>query len=97
MQNFSSTAGKGSLPLSQGDYVRDEWFDSYGISVEASASRGGYTPDNKARIYDTSYAKEDPDLASPNKKCGGPGVGTGGEMGQAGANCRSSKHMLCSI
>lgn len=82
-----STAGKGSPPLSHGDYVREEWFDSYGMTVEASASRGGYTPDNKARIYDTSYAKEDPDLGSPNKKCGGPGVGTGGEPGQAGANC----------
>jgi hypothetical protein len=73
---FFSTAGMGSPPLSLGDYVREEWFDSYGMTVEASASRGGYTPDNKARIYDTSCAKEDPDLGSPNKKCGGPGVGT---------------------
>jgi hypothetical protein len=74
---FFSTAGMGSPPLSHGDYVREEWFDSYGMTVEASASRGGYTPNNKARIYDTSCAKEDPaDLGSPNKKCGGPGVGT---------------------
>jgi len=57
------------------------------MKVEASTTVGGYTPNGKARIYNTSKEGVDPDLESPNEKCGGNGKGSGGEPGRPGANC----------
>lgn len=67
-----------------------EWFDAYGMIVEASSEKGGYTPNGKARIFDTSFtSSQDPDLNSPNENCPTPGsgVGAGGALGEPGANC----------
>jgi len=59
----------------------------YGLTIEASTTVGGFTPNGKARIYDTTKQGQDPDLESPNEKCGGSGKGAGGEPGEPGENC----------
>jgi hypothetical protein len=85
--DFSSTPAS---PLVHGDYVKDEWLDKYGLTIVAAGNMGCYTPDGKARIFDTSlYGTPDPDLGSPNFKCPdpGPGRGYGGEPGMPGVNC----------
>ena len=56
-------------------------------NVKDSSTQECYTPEGMARIFDTPFADEDPDLGSPNNKCGGPGVGTGGESDTEGENC----------
>lgn len=89
-------------PLEHGDYIKYQWKTIYGLTVEASASRGGYTPNGMARIYDTSTAAKnnyegDPDLGSPNMRCSpqpGPGVGEGGEPGNPGENCDPQGNVL---
>lgn len=81
-------------------YVRYEWRAQYGMQVKAKGAAGtGYTPNSKARIFDTSKENEsgDNDLGSPNEKC--PGVkGTGqgkpGEPGQPGENCVPQGNVL---
>jgi len=57
------------------------------MTVEASTTMGGYTPDGMTHIYDTTQQGEEFDLGSPNEKCGGSGVGAGGEPNGAGPNC----------
>lgn len=76
--------------VGRGDYVSTEW-QQMGVTISAS---GGYTPDNKPRIFDTSNPgtnnwNGDPDLGSPNNQCAnpGPGVGSGGKPTQRGENC----------
>jgi hypothetical protein len=50
-----------------GSYVSDEWKSSHGVSISAISTCGGYTPDNKARIFNSSRPfGEDDDLGSPN-------------------------------
>ena len=65
------TDGNGN-PIQKGDYVGNEWSSLAGFTVEATATCGGYTPDSKARIFDTSdpgtnQQNGDPDLGSPNR------------------------------
>jgi hypothetical protein len=76
-----------------GTYVQNEWFDTYGIKLSASGGLG-----DMPRIFDTNYigTREygDPDLGTPNEKCGGPGIGKGGEPGQPGANCAPLGNVL---
>jgi hypothetical protein len=65
------TAGNGT-GLNRGDYVADDWFVAYGLSISAFATMGGYVPGNKARIFDTSnpgtsQLDGDPDLGSPHR------------------------------
>jgi hypothetical protein len=86
-----STKGNGDV-LTRGAYVSDEWKAKYNLTITASTSFG-YTPNGKARIFDTSNPgtnddNGDPDLGSPNAKCGGPGKGFGGEPGKKGENCK---------
>jgi hypothetical protein len=73
-------------PIPGGAYVQNEWFDEYGISLSASGGLGKIP-----RIFDTNKIGNqnfgDPDLGTPNEKCGGPGRGKGGEPGQPGENC----------
>jgi hypothetical protein len=76
--------------LVKGAYVSKNWKTKYGITVTASGRNGtGYTPLKMARVFDTRFPTDDPDLGSPNSKCPipGPGIGTGGEPGKIGANC----------
>ncbi len=76
--------------LNNGDYIRWEWHDAFGMEISADTTRDGYTPYGSARIYDTATINgEDPDLGSPNERCrgGGPGMGEGGEPDQPGENC----------
>lgn len=84
-----SSAGDGTL-LQHGDYVKDDWYEAFGMTIEAAATKRGYTPSGKARIFDTSFVpSEDPDLNSPNENCPtpGPGVGAAGGQGKPGENC----------
>jgi hypothetical protein len=84
-----SKSGNGTA-LAKGAYVTRNWKDKYGITVTASGYNGtGYTPLKMARIFDTRFPTDDPDLGSPNSKCPvpGPGIGTDGEPGKSGANC----------
>jgi hypothetical protein len=69
-----------------GSYVKSQWRDSLGVTITAKSNGGG-----QARIYNTSLPvvndQGNIDLGSPNKYCGGFGVGLGGEPGQPGENC----------
>ena len=81
-----STKGNGTA-LVRGEYVKDQWLKN-GLSISA---KGGYSPNgNEARIFDTARlgVNGNPDLGSPNQKCGGPGKGSGGEPGKKGENCK---------
>ena len=58
--------------LNRGDYVGQEWNDRFGFIVDALATCGGFTPQSRARIFDTanpgdSQLEGDPDLGSPNR------------------------------
>jgi hypothetical protein len=78
-------------PILGGTYVKNQWKNTYGITISASSVNGGFTPDDNARVYNTtlpvSQNNGNFDLGSPNVKCGGIGVGLGGEPGQPGENC----------
>ena len=81
----------------------EEYWNSHGVKIVAT---GGYTPSDKARLYDTTYKANnnndgDPDLGSPNRHCpgGGPGKGTGGRPTldgeiNPGANCDGEGYVL---
>jgi hypothetical protein len=77
--------------INNGAYVSTHWKNTYGVTINASSSVGGFTPFGQARIYDTSLnvlnGEGNIDLGSPNNNCGGPGVGLGGQLGQTGENC----------
>jgi hypothetical protein len=67
------TAGDGS-PLNGGDYVGDtEWLTgSYSLIISANTTDGGFTPNDRVRIFNTSnpgtnQLNGDPDLGSPNR------------------------------
>jgi hypothetical protein len=65
------TAGDGNK-LMRGDYVSNEWSSAYGFTISAFATLGGFTPGDKARIFDTSnpgtsQLDGDPDLGSPHR------------------------------
>jgi len=82
--------------LNDGDYVRYEWMAQYGMEVRVEDPRGGYAPDKKARIFDSTNPVADKDFGTPNQKCpgGGPGIGSGGEPGKPGENCIAQKNLL---
>jgi hypothetical protein len=63
-----STAADGKK-LNHGDYVKYEWAKSpLSMTVTAASRRGGYTPDGKARIFDSSQRNtEDPDLETSSE------------------------------
>lgn len=88
--DFDSAAN--GTALAAGAYVQDEW-SANGITVSASSMSGGYTPDGKPRLFDTTMPGSgddgDPDLGAPNQLCmpSGPGVGAGGVPTSIGANC----------
>jgi hypothetical protein len=96
-----SKAGDGTI-LTNDHYVRHEWLNKYRFSITVTPTAGsGYSPQGKARIFDTSKpgandATGDPDLGSPNVKCpgGGVGIGAGGEPGHPGENCAPLGNIL---
>lgn len=106
--NFN-TDGKGR-PIHGTPYiVHHEWEDRYGfrVRVKADTTDGGYAPDRRARLYDTSLRVTndemgDRELGSPNEKCStpGPGIGKGGEPRTSsgavnwGMNCRPQGKVL---
>ena len=74
--------------LARGEYVKDQWKKN-GLTITA---KGGYSPNGtEARIFDTARlgVNGNPDLGSPNEKCGGPGKGRGGQPGMKGENCKA--------
>jgi len=86
---------------SGGDYVKNEWLESNGFSIDALSTCGGFTPNGMARIFNTSspgltQKEGDPDLGSPNQMCAftGPGQGIGGQPGQPGENCVPQGNVL---
>ena len=90
------TTGEGKV-LESGDYVADEWKDEFGFRVSASGKNdGGYTPNGKARILDSSNPKSAEELGTPNFKCPtrGPGKGSGGKPGRPGENCEALGNVL---
>ena len=79
----------------------DEYWQSKGVKIKAYPKYGGYAPNNKARIFDSSNPGPDPDLGSPNQHCpsGGPGRGEGGQPQRRGRynpgkNCRHEGKIL---
>lgn len=93
------TDGAGNALLA-GAYVSGDWAEAYGLTVFANASGNGFTPDGKARIFDSSNPGTeedgDPDLGTPNELCGqgGPGQGEGGREGASGQNCVARGNIL---
>jgi hypothetical protein len=87
--DFSSIGA--NMQINPGTYVSTQWKNTYGVTINASSSVGGFTPYSQARIYDTRQivlnGEGDIDLGSPNTNCGGLGVGLGGQIGQTGENC----------
>jgi hypothetical protein len=71
----------------QGDYVTDQLKTIYGVTISAVANKGGYTPGGAARVFDTSKPGSEAGMGSPNKSCGGPGIGVGGQKGSLYENC----------
>jgi hypothetical protein len=67
----------GFSTLNKGEYV-DNQFEALGLML--SASEGQNT---KPHVFDTFDPVEgecgDPDLGSPNERCGGPGISENGE------------------
>jgi hypothetical protein len=62
-------SGKGDV-IPGGSYVSDEWYVPFGMNITALATCGGFTPNGKARIFNTSDPDNlviDPDLGSPNR------------------------------
>ena len=97
--NFD-TDGKGRKIYGTPYMVYDEWLERHGFTVRVTKVNGhaGYAPDSRVRMYNTAHRPRnkrngDFDLGTPNKACGGPGEGRGGEPflpnGQPnpGANC----------
>lgn len=82
----------------RGQYIKNEFYASHGVKILARSWNGGYTPNNAARIFDTSdpgdYGDGDPDLGSPNQSCGGPGIGAGGALGSPFENCKPLGNVL---
>ena len=77
-------------PLLGGAYLKDEYFQAYGLVLSAS---GGFS--KKPCLFNTSDI-QDSDLGSPNQQCTppGPGVGKGGEPDMPGANCKPQHNVL---
>ena len=82
------TAGDGT-DLSVGAYVSKEWKDEYGLTITARGKDGGYTPDDKPRLFNSENPGDYRQLGSPNSRCNprGPGSGSGGFPGGPGENC----------
>ena len=82
------TAGDGKN-LNGGEYVKDEWKLGYGLTITARGRGGGYTPDDKPRLFDSANPGDYRQLGSPNTRCTrrGPGSGSGGWPGADGENC----------
>jgi hypothetical protein len=77
-------------PLVAGTWIDDEW-SAQGITISTVANAGA----NQAILFDgNNPTGGDFDLGTPNETFGGPGVGAGGEMGQAGENSEPQGMML---
>ena len=87
------SAANGTL-ISGGRYVQNEWLE-LGMILAAT---GGYPGVKVPRLFDTSDTGNelygDEDLGSPNKGCGGPGIGAGGAPGAPGENCIPQGNVL---
>jgi hypothetical protein len=69
------------------------------VSLQQSCKFTASTPGGSLSIFDTSNItgqgpEFDPDLGSPNRACGGPGVGAGGLPGAAFPNCEPQGNAL---
>ncbi len=74
------TDGAGGA-LETGQIIDDEWA-AFGVTVTT-----GDPINHPAMIFDSeSISGADYDLGTPNQTFGGPGIGSGGEMGQPGEN-----------
>lgn len=71
-------------PLPAGTELANQW-SNLGFAISAVNNRSNH-PD-KAIIFDSSNPTgNDPDLGTPNAAFGGPGIGSGGGIGQPGQN-----------
>lgn len=82
----------------RGDYIKDELWDEFGVTLKADSKNGGYRPSYKARIFDTSnpgtWIDGNPSLGSKNLDCGGPGEGEAGAPGSPYENCEALGNVL---
>ena len=71
--------------LTTGEILDDQYYDAYGLTISANNDKSGH-PD-EAIIFDSADPTgRDFDLGTPNEDFSGPGVGDGGETGEAGEN-----------
>ncbi len=88
-----------NVSIASGATVDNQWA-AIGVTFALESVNGGGT--GPLMIFDSNVASGgDPDLASPNDTCDDglnngtlPGVGTGGEVGQAGENCTALDNIL---
>jgi len=92
VQDFSGpeagTVIYGEIP--GGGFATGTEFDDFTIS---GLNNGG-GPESIIIFDSSSPTGGDPDLGTPNVTCGGPGIGTGGEVGQPGENCVARGNLL---
>jgi len=86
--------------ISRGAYITNDLSMNYGVTIAAYALSGGYTPNNAARIFDSSITGGNSGnvaLGSPNSNCPGrknPGQGSGGGPNSPYANCQPLGNLL---
>jgi hypothetical protein len=93
--DFSTDSRDRLLP--SGEYVRFQWRAKYGMKIRAIPNHGGFAPNSKARLFNSSQPTgNDFELGSPNAFCDddGPGWGEGGVPGKLGANCIPQGNVL---
>jgi hypothetical protein len=86
-----------AIGLKNGDYLTSQLEAKFFVNVFAKAKYNGYTPNNAARLADSSKPPpNDLDLGSPNQHCtgGGPGVGQYGAPYKPYPNCKALGNIL---
>jgi hypothetical protein len=94
---FDLTFEDAAIGLKNGDYLTSQLEAKFFVKVFAKAKYNGYTPNNAARVADSSKPPHnDLDLGSPNQHCtgGGPGVGHYGAPYKPYPNCKALGNIL---
>jgi hypothetical protein len=81
---------KAGNPILTGQVIDTEFQGGPGVDVSITMNGG-----NQVAIFDSANPTGgDVDLGTPNQDFGGPGIGTGGELGQPGENNMAHENVL---
>jgi hypothetical protein len=102
-KTYECPAGSTLVKVDFNEFERGQYVNALTstLRVKAEGKDGkGYTPEGKARVFDSNDPTGgDWDLGSPNKSCGSdkddfPGVGEDGRKGRPGENCKDLGNLL---